>query len=506
MKITLFLPTGLINFNLPQQTFGSYSFDADENEESKLINIEAENDKWVIYQTTDVQLIVNNEFVNSAYLAPNYFYILRRNNINYLIYISVPSLDNLMAYTYSDNSKITIGTNENNIIKYNCNFLGNDVAVLTSQNNIITLTKPNTYIMYRNNLPILGNEIIANIGDQIYIYGLKIIILKDFILINNPGNNVKVNTTSGQLTDKIIQYNDQCEDKEIKDEELYSKNEYFSKPPRIRRVIEKKTIKIDAPPKTADAQEMPLILTIGPMLGMGITSILTLFNTIIKIKSGETTLDKSWTSIVTGIVMLLSSLLWPLLTKFYTKHQRKKIKQETIKKYTEYLERKKTELKQEVELQKNILQENLIDVKECENIIKTRSINFWDKRIEQSDFLVTRLGIGNALLDVDIQYPEQGFTIEEDNLRKQADEAVAQFKYIENVPIGYSFYQNNLTAIMGDKKKSIDFINNIILQLLAFYSYEDLKFVLFTNEQNQNQWEYLKDLDSFLLIRKMQKT
>ena len=79
-----------------------------------------------------------------------------------------------------------------------------------------------------------------------------------------------------------------------------------------------------------------------------------------------------------------------------------------------------------------------------ENHIGNYKSNFWDKRIDQSDFLVTRLGIGQEHLDVKIEYPDEGFTVDEDELRKQADRLVAEFQYISNVPIGYSFYQNKL--------------------------------------------------------------
>ena len=113
------------------------------------------------------------------------------------------------------------------------------------------------------------------------------------------------------------------------------------------------------------------------------------------------------------------------------------------------MEEKKDELRQEKNLQREILMENLIPVSECLQIIKSRGVNFWDKRMDQSDFLTARLGVGNELLDVEIEYPDEDFTVEENELRKKADALVAEFKYIENVPIGYSFYENKATAIMG---------------------------------------------------------
>ena len=44
---------------------------------------------------------------------------------------------------------------------------------------------------------------------------------------------------------------------------------------------------------------------------------------------------------------------------------------------------------------------------------------------------------------------------------------------------------------MGNKLKTISFINNIILQFVTFYSYDDLKIVLFTSDENEYYFEKL---------------
>ena len=72
--------------------------------------------------------------------------------------------------------------------------------------------------------------------------------------------------------------------------------------------------------------------------------------------------------------------------------------------------------------------------------------------------------MGNEKLKAQIDYPKDGFKIDEDKLKKQVDDLKEEFKYIENVPIGYSLYENHITAIMGPRNKTIPFTNNIILQ------------------------------------------
>ena len=212
------------------------------------------------------------------------------------------------------------------------------------------------------------------------------------------------------------------------------------------------------------------------------------------ISAKEATWASSWPQLVTSGAMLISMIVWPMVTQVYNRKMKKRKRIETVEKYTKYLNEKKEELLQEAKLQTDILYENLLTVEQCLNIIKHQGINFWDKRIDQSDFLVTRLGIGKEHLDVKIEYPDEGFTVDEDELRKQADQLVEEFQYISNVPIGYSFYQNKTTAIMGTSYKVMHLMHNILLQLMTFYSYEDVKIVLFTNQERKEQWNYLRYL------------
>ena len=206
-------------------------------------------------------------------------------------------------------------------------------------------------------------------------------------------------------------------------------------------------------------------------------------------------MEDSWPQLVTSGAMFISMILWPILTQAYNKHMKKKRKKEIITKYGRYLDEKKLDLMREANLQKQILIENLLTVEECLQIIENKRINFWDKRLDQSDFLTLRVGIGNQPLDVKVEYNEEDFKVDENELREQAENLIEKYKFIPNVPLGYSFYEHKLTAIMGIPGKTIAFVNNLLLQILTFYTYEDVKIVLFTNEQNAYLWEYLKYLN-----------
>lgn len=495
MRIYLYLANEILEFSIPKEISGSFSFDENPEEETKLINIEARNGSWELYSTEDIKVIVDNNIVSSTPLRPDTYYILRRNELNYLIFVEELFEKNIATYVYRTDINMIIGNSPECNIEYPCEYINKIACTLKFFENRLLLENAATTQIYINRKNLNGKAYYIKNGDQINIFGLKLTFFNGLLLINNPKGQVKVDQVSSKLSAYYLSDSEPPKDLEFKDAELYTKEDYFSKSPRLRRVTETKHIDLSPPPREDNNKDLPMILTIGPMLTMGVMALVMLLNTANRLYLGETTIEQSWPSLITSGAMLVSMLVWPLLTKRYNKKQKEKQKKETIEKYNKYLNEKREELTIERKIQKDILIENLITIDECLNIIQNNGINFWDKRIDQSDFLVVRIGKGNELLDVEINYPEQGFTIEESELRKNADKLVEEFKYIENVPIGYSLYKNRITAIMGNMNKSFAFTSNIILQLITFYSYEDIKIAIFTNEKNESEWDYVKYLN-----------
>ena len=87
--ITLYLKDRLLNFRLPTSISGSYSFYCDENENT-LINIEAQNGKWVLYALDDISIYYNQKQVESVPLIDNEYYVIKKDNELFLIYTAIP--------------------------------------------------------------------------------------------------------------------------------------------------------------------------------------------------------------------------------------------------------------------------------------------------------------------------------------------------------------------------------------------------------------------------------
>lgn len=494
MKIYLFYPDKIYNFTLPKEIEGSFGFDVDKNETTKLINIEAREGKWIIFSVEGASLINNNTSVIDMPLEGNAFYIINKNNKNYLIYAEDILQSNFKTYSYN-NLNMIIGNTVNSNVKYNCPLLNqNDIRIYQTESGIV-LEQPQL-LAYKNDSIISETKTNLTNGDTINIYGLKIIILNGLLLINNPGGRINIPSFNFGLNPYEIPEDELPKVFPITDKDLYEKKDYFSKSPRIRRVIETKEINLSPPPQKQGELETPLLLLIGPMLTMGIMSMTTIIQLTTKLSTGEAQLKDSWPQMLTAGAMLISMLVWPIVTNIYNKKRRIKLRKEIIEKYDEYLAKKEKEIEEEAHLQKEILNENLITTSDCLEIISKKNVGFWDKRLDQNDFMNVRIGMGRQPLNADINYQEEDFTIDEDELREKADALKERYRYINNVPASYSFYENKITAVMGvTKEKSFAFMNNVLLQLLTFYSYEDLKIVIFTNEKNKSNWQYVRYLN-----------
>lgn len=256
MKISLYLIDEIINFILPTQIAGSFSFDKDQNEENKLINVEARDGKWILYSTEDVSVLNNNQRVPYLNLTLNNFYFIQRDNKNFLIYTSPTLLSNYDMYVYKENINLLIGNNNQSNIQYLIPYLNNIQYSVIYQNQNLIFQKTQNALVYVNKKAIKETKYVIKIGDEIEIYGLRIFFLNGFVFINKISDKVIINEQMSNLIKYVFPRTEQLKNIEVKDNDLYDKSEYFSKSPRLRRLIEKKDIKFASPPNDIDLSSL----------------------------------------------------------------------------------------------------------------------------------------------------------------------------------------------------------------------------------------------------------
>ena len=487
MKIVLF-NNMLYTLNLPSKVDGSFSLMNIPNSEEILANIEDKNNKWVLNTVGDYKIADGTGIHDSVVLENNRFYILVAPNTRKLIYVSDGYDETIQAYQVPDNTQFVVGKNSDNQLCYKSEFVQGQHFALIRNNGVWAAKLAQGSSIYVNNNLLDRTDIRLDNGDILFVYGLTIIIANNVLLINNPGNSVMLNPN---IFAKLTIEQPRAIYKEIKDVDYYNEDDYFFKTPRLRRFVETYELKFASPPGANEPEDLPILLVVGPQITMGLVSVLMLVNML---TSGEQSTIKIIVRIVSIAAMLMSSLLWPNLIKKYNKKKNDEKEQKRLTKYRNYLEKKRKEMVSVGIDQSNILKENLIPLSDCYQIIFNKKRTLWERKISQRDFLTVRVGIGDIPIDMKIDFNEDEFSIEEDILRDEAHALVNNNNKLLNVPVGYTFYNKQATAIMGNVDKLPFFLNNVILQLVTFHSYDDLKIVIFTDEKNAYKWENYKNL------------
>lgn len=490
MKLVLFNNI-LHTLNLPSKVDGSFSLQDIPNSEEVIVNVEEKDNKWVMNTISDYKIMNNNSLINSVNLEIGKFYVLCFGQKKKLVYVE-DSIDNTFKiYKINVNCNLVVGKDSKNNICYNSSYLLNQHLALFFENNTWRCQLAPNSSVYINKILTTEQNISLKNGDILYLYGLKIIVMGNVIMINNPSNNVKINSNNlitYNVSPQNVTYGD------VKELDYYNENDYFFKTPRMRRFIETYDLKFANAPNVEPPEEMPMLLVLGPTLTMGMISGIQLFNTISGLISKTMTMGQATPRLLSAAAMLAGCILWPTLTRKYNKKKALKQIAEKTEKYHKYLEKKQHEMSAEAINQSQILKENLMTLDECFQIIINRKRTLWERKISQKDFLTVRVGIGDVPIDMNIQFSDSEFKIEEDPLNDEAKELVDRNKVLTDVPVGYSFYNKKVVAIMGIAYKFKGFVDNIILQLVTYHSYDDLKIVILTDKKNESNWKKYKNL------------
>ena len=487
MNIYLFDNNEIICFELPAKKIGDFWLK--DSEKKNVMNICALDGNWVLSSSKKTKIYDSFGNSENIILKKKNYYVIEKNNEKFLLYCDYCNDTTFKNYSVPEGYTLSIGSDSNcNICIPLSNFMPLHTK-LNFQNGYWSVEVTQDAIVYLNNKRVKNNSFNCNNGDLLNIYGLKILLIYGSLFVNNPFDNIIV--TGLELTNNVV--DDELTDEEIEDKAYYEDEDYYLKSPRVRSSIEKFHMKIDSPPVKENMKSAPMWTTIAPMITMIASTSVTLTTALDEYADGKRTLEQIMPTLVISGCMIFTMLIWPNISKFIQKIQKKKKEKERQIKYKEYISKKDRELLEEYENQKRIIEDNVVSTDVCYDMIINKRRTLWSRRFDQDDFLTVRIGIGDELFDAEVSYAVEDFVMESDELKVMVDKLIASYKYIKDVPVGYSFTQNTLTCINGLYPKYFTFTNNLILQMIAFHSYDDLKFVIFTNKKNRHRWECLSD-------------
>ena len=453
-----------------------------------IATVVAQDNKWAIYPVDNYTLYKNEVVCNGDLFDNTSNYKIENSSlkINYELYAYNPFITPVPNYEVKK-SVITISKSGGDVTFQNQN-LGSDVTL--RYNNGTWSVETNDINLYVNDR--LTKKKTLMHGDELFIRGLKVIPFGNRMVIINLSNYPLTlsNSTFVQINTQLLDENTSNSLIDLSTEHsIFENEEYFTKAPRFKTIYKPVGISIAAPPNTHEQPMKPSILTIGPQMTMMLTSVVGMFTSLTTAISQGNFASALPALILAGVAMA-SSLMWPTLTRKWTARNKTKQNLERIKKYRQYLDFKQKKIAEEREKEKQVLIENNVSLEECQQIIYNRKRNLWERDVTQPDFLTVRLGIGTVPAQSAIEYKESDFSTEDNFLVTELEDIVDKYKYLDNVPQCISLVNKSCTAVIGVPLLTQKFLNSVLLQLMTFHSFLDLKIVVFTNKKNSINWEY----------------
>lgn len=498
MIVTLLKQDGMNSISLPEKAKGQFwinDYSVDETYKP-LISVEGVQGSWILKANRNVWILDGEKRHKREQIIEPYnlycLYIKGKEEYVYL-FVEPMSIDRQQyeKYIVNSNRDIYVGRAQSNQIYFYNVVVSSTHARFSKENGRwVVYDEDSTNGIYVNHARVKEKYDLVP-GDVVYIMGLKIIIGNGFWAINNPDQMVRLE--EGIFSPYYIeQMREMEEDDEWEEEEV----EFFYRSPRFKRDIKTKTVKIDSPPNNQKREEMPLMMTIGPSMTMGLASLTTaIFAVNNAIRTGN--ISSAIPSIVMSMSMLLGTVLWPVIAKRYERKKAAENERKRQYKYRNYLSDRRNEIEQEIQKQKKILEENFLTNEECQSIIKKAKSSLWEREPGQNDFLKLRVGMGGIEADIKYSYQERRFMLEDDNLQDEMLAICENPKKIEEAPIVVSLFENYISGVVGSRNDTLAFAKGLLLQMLTYYSYDEFKIVLLIDPKELQEFETMRWIPHF---------
>lgn len=501
MQIVVVKKNKLLKYPFPNENISMYWIkDYDDNfNERNIAAIEKRDNRWMLICNDTSEIDNNGNKVSEMAISLNHFYKLNLKDKNtdlqntILIYICNENDASYTSFEFLSDGKYLIGRDKTQNIILNGDYIESEHAILEKSGSQYRIKAKTTNTAVYVNRTRVNNKLIEN-GDIIFIYGFRIILVNNYMIINNFNSGLQI--SSDNISKKDIPNYAGPLDAPLDDDSavLYQENDYFSRQPRFVTSIVEEDVRIDNPPGKIEPDNTPVLFTVGPMLTMAMSSVVSVSTSVINLVNGNGTMLSALPAIVIAIVMLCSTLLWPSLMKKYNRKKQIKKEEERQKKYIEYLKDKKTKIENLRTNQFQILLSNYPEPKNLENIIINQKRNLWERQIDSEDFLTVRLGLGTIPLKIKLNYSQEEFTMMEDNLKDELSKVVDSAKDINSAPVTVNLTTVNKLVIIGNDYYQESMLKSMILQLSTYHTYNDLKLVFMVSDMNSDIWDSFKIL------------
>lgn len=449
---------------IPNNPEGVYYFDQISDGDSPVF-LQGKEKKWYASCKSDAcfEYMVNNEYlqVSELEIFDDCFVQVISEERKCIMYVEAVNPGNSVYHNYFVDltSQISIGRTQGNDIVYSNRYVSKMHACIIYKNETWEISDlGSTNGTYVNGKKITRCQL--NVGDNIYIMGLRIIVGVGFLSINDTNNGVMI--ASRHLNLYHTSNHDHFSSNICK-----KNDDYFNRLPHKNSKIEERTISIENPPLSIKSNQIPLMLRMGGSMVM----------------SGASMLSGNYLS-------MISMVLFPVLTQKYTDKEKKEYEEQRKVKYLEYLDKKEKEIEQQKKNEEKILNEEYPEVDAVVDFA-FNSERLWTRTKQNRDFMNLRIGNGELPMMAEVQYNKKRFSLDDDELEDKMYQLAEKEVLIENVPVMLSLVNDYIVGVLGTYESKLEFLRRILAQIIFMHGYDEVKIIVLADD---NVLESIKEI------------
>lgn len=195
--------------------------------------------------------------------------------------------------------------------------------------------------------------------------------------------------------------------------------------------------------------------------------------------------------IIVMLAMTVTTIIFSITTYIKNVKKYKADMKRRDKTYREYLQRKTKELYLASEEQRHALEYHFPDVEQIRDMAIHVDARTYEKTMFHHDFLQFRTGLGKVDSSFDIEFNEEEFTQEKDELVDAARALLSQYQGITDVPVVTSL-MNGPVGYIGQRELVLEQLQLLVMQTALFHSYYDVQFITIFPEEEKADWNWMR--------------
>lgn len=260
----------------------------------------------------------------------------------------------------------------------------------------------------------------------------------------------------------------------------------INRSPRMMYSFEEKPIEVLCPPAKPQKPKTNIAMQLMPSLAMMGVTVLTRSGIISGLNTGNPAF------LIFSISTMSVGILTTVISFIHGGKTYKKDVQNWKSDYFSYIERKKGEIEQERESERQAMIEIYPSLETLRDYVKHFSGRLFERTPEDSDFLDVRIGLGENYAKREVFFRNEEHIKVENELATIPEQICEQYKMLNGAPILIHLKESGNIGVIGSKEDRYDFFKSMIFDLCTLHSYEDLQIIILIPKEDQDKFLWAK--------------